>query len=149
MAATYRLLGPAASVLLPLRDEGKVGVAVEEDGLANIPLPFSAVDLVARFGEVRDGYGGPRGQGNKDLSGRVLVAEAAPDRFYVTGTSANLKFSPKLGQTGSVQLVTVQEGRFEAGAWIGERLLNGDETAFGLILPKEGRSLLVTVQVNP
>jgi beta-galactosidase GanA len=149
MAATYRLLGPAASVLLPLRDEGKIGVAVEEDGLANIPLPFSAVDLVARFGEVRDGYGGPRGQGNKDLSGRVLVAEAAPDRFYVTGTSANLKFSPKLGQTGSVQLVTVQEGRFEAGAWIGERLLNGDETAFGLILPKDGRSLLVTVQVNP
>ena len=148
IALDYRLLADAAPFLLPLRDTGHVRVAVEEDGMANIPMAFDGVDLVARFGEVRDGYGGPRGQGNADVSGRVIVAEAAPDRFLITGASANLKFAPKLGQRGSVQLVTVEQGHFEDGRWVRERLLNGDETAFGLILPAEGRSMMVTIAVN-
>ena len=148
IAVDYRLLAGAAPFLLPLRDAGHVRVAVEEDGLSNIPMIFTAVDLVARFGEVRDGYGGPRGQGNADLSGRVLVAEAAPDRFLITGASANLKFAAKLGQRGSVELVTVEEGHFSDGKWVRERLLNGDETAFGLILPPEGRSIMVTVAAS-
>ena len=146
IALDYRLLREAAPFLLPLRDGGHVQAAVEEDGIANVPLAFSTVDLVARFGPVRDGYGGPRGQGNPDLSGRVIVAESAPDRFLITGASANLRFAPKLGVAGAVELVTVEEGRFEAGRWVRERLLNGDETAFGLILPATGRSLMVTVQ---
>ncbi|AIT08236.1 hypothetical protein MC45_13030 [Sphingomonas taxi] len=148
IALDYRLLREAAPFLLPLRDAGQVRVAVEEDGMANVPLVFGDVDLVARFGEVRDGYGGPRGQGNKDLSGRVIVARAAPDRFLLTGARTNLKFAPRLGAHGSVQLVTVEEGHFEAGRWVRERLLNGDETAFGLILPPEGKTLMVTVQEN-
>jgi len=148
IALDYRLLSGAAPFLVPLRDAGRVRTAVEEDGMANIPMFFSKVDLVARFGEVRDGYGGPRGQGNADLSGRVLVAEAAPDRFLIIGASANLKFATKLGQRGSVQLLTVEEGHFDNGRWVRERLLNGDETAFGLILPPEGRSMMVTVAVN-
>ena len=132
----------------PLRDAGKVRVAIEEDGLANVPMTFDPVDLTARFGTVRDGYGGPRGQGNADLSGRVLVAEVSPDRYLLIGAAANLKFATKLGTRGSVQLVTVEQGHFDAGRWVKERLLNGDETAFGLWLPPEGRSLMVTIQVN-
>jgi hypothetical protein len=148
IALDYRLLREAAPFLLPLRDAGHVRSAVEEDGLANIPMAFSAVDIVARFGEVRDGYGGPRGQGNRDLSGRVIVAEAAPDRFLITGAAANLKFASKLGRSDGVQLLTVEEGHFEAGRWVRERLLNGDETAFGLILPPEGRTMMVTVRAG-
>ena len=148
IALDYRLLRDTAPFLLPLRDSGQVRVAVEEDGMANVPLVFGDIDLVARFGEVRDGYGGPRGQGNADLSGRVIAARAAPDRFLLTGASANLTFAPRLGTPGSIQLVTVEEGHFERGRWVRERLLNGDETAFGLILPAEGKSLLVTVQEN-
>jgi len=149
IARDYRLLSGAAPFLLPLRDAGHVRVAVEEDGMANVPMEFGKVDLVARFGEVRDGYGGPRGQGNADLSGRALVAEAAPDRFLITGASANMKFATKLGQSGTVQILTVEEGHFDNGRWVRERLLNGDETAFGLILPTEGRSMMVTIAVNP
>jgi len=149
MAVTYGLLQDTAPFLLPLRDAGKVGVAVEEDGLANIPLTFSRYDLTVRFGDVRDGYGGPRGQGNADLSGRAIVAEVEPDTFFVTGASANLKFASKLGETGGVELLSVEEGRLKAGHWTRERFLNGDETAFGLILPAEGRSLMVRVQRQP
>jgi len=149
IALDYRLLRDAAPFLLPLRDAGRVRVAVEEDGIANVPMAFDGADVAARFGDVRDGYGGPRGQGNRDLSGRVIVAQAAPDRFLLTGASANLKFVPKLGAGGSVQLVTVEEGHFEQGRFVRERLLNGDETAFGLWLPPSGRTLMITTQVNP
>lgn len=145
IAVDYRLLAGIAPFLLPLRDAGHVRVAIEEDGLANVPGAFDEVDFVARFGEVKDVYGGKRGQGNADLSGRVIVARAAADQFLVTGASANLVFAPRLGQGGAMELVTVEEGHFEGGRWVRERLLNGDETAFGLVLPPEGRSLMVTL----
>ncbi|WP_242096410.1 DUF5597 domain-containing protein [Sphingomonas sp. CROZ-RG-20F-R02-07] len=146
IAVDYRLLREAGPFLIPLRDAGQVRSAIEEDGMANVPMAFADLDLVARFGEVRDGYGGPRGQGNADLSGRVIAAQVAPDRFLLVGAAANLKFATKLGHPGTVQLVGVEQGRFESGRWVRERLLNGDETAFGLILPASGASLMVTVQ---
>jgi hypothetical protein len=149
IALDYRLLGPVAPILLPLRDAGRVRVAVEEDGMANVPMAFPGMDLVARFGAVRDGYGGPRGQGNADLSGRVIAAQVAPDRYLLTGASANLAFALPLGRQGSVQLVSVEEGHVADRRFVRDRLLNGDETAFGLILPSTGRTMMVTLQVNP
>ncbi|WP_200909335.1 DUF5597 domain-containing protein [Sphingomonas sp. Leaf9] len=148
IALDYRLLGDVAPLLLPLRDAGRVRVAIEQDGMANVPMAFPGMELAARFGAVRDGYGGPRGQGNADLSGRVIAAQVAPDRYLLTGAGTNLRFALPLGQAGSVQLVTVEEGHVDRGRFVRDRLLNGDETAFGLILPTEGRTLMVTVQVN-
>ncbi|KQM66313.1 hypothetical protein ASE65_14685 [Sphingomonas sp. Leaf16] len=148
IALDYRLLRDVAPILLPLREAGRVRVAVEQDGMANVPMGFAGMDLVARFGAVRDGYGGPRGQGNADLSGRVIAAQVAADRYLLTGAAANLKFALPLGQDGSVQLVRVEEGHVESGRFVRDRLLNGDETAFGLILPLTGKTLMVTVQVN-
>ncbi|KAB7764431.1 DUF5597 domain-containing protein [Xanthomonas maliensis] len=145
VAVNYRLLREAAPFLLPLRDAGRVQAAVEEDGIANVPLAFSQLDVAVRFGEVCDGYGGPRGQGNQVPSGRVLVAEVAPERFLITGANANLMFAEQLGTRGPVQLLTVEEGHFEAGRWVRERTLNGDETYFGLRLPERGSSLMVTL----
>jgi len=147
IALDYQLLRDAAPFLLPLRDAGHAQSAVEEDGMANVPLAFDNIEAVARFGEVRDGYGGPRGQGNADLSGRVIVAQAGANRFLIVGASANLLFAPKLGTEGHVELVSVEEGHFVEGRWMRDRLLNGDETAFGLVLPPSGKSLMVTTQV--
>ena len=72
----------------------------------------------------------------------VAVPAAAPDsrvvgtdRYVLTGAPANLKFAPKLGTPGSIQLVTVEEGHFAAGKRGAGRLLNGDETALGLRHP--------------
>jgi hypothetical protein len=42
-------------------------------------------------------------------------------------------------------LVRVEEGHFVDGLWRTDRLLNGDETAFGVILPPHGKTLKVTV----
>jgi len=145
VAVNFRLLRDAARFLVPLRDAGRVQAAVEEEGIANVALAFSHLDVAVRFGEVRDGYGGPRGQGNAVPNGRVLVAEVEPERFLVTGANANLAFAAKLGARGAAQLLTVEEGHFDDGRWVRERLLNGDETYFGLRLPERGASLMVTL----
>lgn len=145
VAVNFRLLREAARFLVPLRDAGRVQAAVEEEGIANVALAFSRLDVAVRFGEVRDGYGGPRGQGNAVPNGRVLVAEVEPERFLVTGANANLAFAAKLGARGTAQLLTVEEGHFDDGRWVRERLLNGDETYFGLRLPERGGSLMVTL----
>nr|WP_230812681.1 DUF5597 domain-containing protein [Xanthomonas translucens] len=62
-----------------------------------------------RFGQVRDGYGGPCGQGNAVPNGRVLVAAVEPERFLVTGVNANLAFAEKPGARGMAQLLAVEE----------------------------------------
>jgi hypothetical protein len=77
----------------------------------------------------------------------VLVGQISPDEFLIGGMNANIIFAPKLGSPLThAMLVTVDEGHFEAGVWHTERLLNGDETAFGLTLKPHGSLLKVKVR---
>lgn len=147
IAFNYALIGPAASEWMRLREHGDVQVAVEEEGDANPALSFSNFDVAVRFGPVRDGYGGPRGQGNARRNGRVIVGQLAPDEFLISGMSANIVFAPKLGaREKNTMYLSVEEGHFENSVWHTDRLLNGDETAFGLGFPARGETLKVKVR---
>lgn len=144
IAINYQLLDPAMSALLSARQAGHLQAAVEEDGITNRELTFDAYDAVVRFGPVRVSYSGEKGNGNADLSGRALVAQLAPDEFLILGSNANIVFSPKLGDAQKhVTYLSVEEGAYQNGVWHRNRLLNGDETYFGLILPHDGQTLLV------
>jgi Domain of unknown function (DUF5597)/Beta-galactosidase len=144
VAINYRLLGPAIPVLLSARDSGHLKAAVEEDGVANSELTFDDYDAVARFGPVRESYSGAKGTGNSNLSGRALVAQLAPNEFLILGSNANIVFNTKLGDGRErVSYISVEEGTYQDGVWHTNRLLNGDETYFGLILPHEGQTLRV------
>ena len=143
----FALFGPAARPFRALSDAGHLQTAIEEDGLANPTMNFDQFDVAVRFGPVLNGYGGPRGRGNPQRNGRVLVGQLSPDEFLIAGMSANLIFAPKLGSPQTrAMLVTVEEGHFEAGVWHRDRLLNGDETAFGLTLNPHGTTLKVKVR---
>lgn len=147
VAMNFALVGPAASLWQRLRDSGQMQAAIEEVGLSNPTLTFDDFDVAVRFGPVRDGYGGPRGRGNPQLNGRVLVGELGSGEFLLAGMNANLLFAPRLGAAqNKAMLVVVEEGHFEAGEWHTDRLLNGDETAFGVTLPAHGQTLKVTVR---
>ena len=133
-------------MLLAAREAGHLKAGVEEEGIPNRELTFDDYDVVARFGPVRGSYSGEKGIGNPDVSGRVLVAQTAPDEFLILGCNANVVFSPKLGDPAlHVSYLSVEEGEYRDGKWCRERLLNGDETWFGLMLPREGKTLLVKV----
>lgn len=144
IAINYRLLSPAAPALLALRQAGNLRSAVEEEGIANALVSFDRFEAVARFGPVRSSYSGDNGTGNPGVTGRVLVGQLAPNEFLLLGCDANVVFRPKLGDPHpTAQIVTAEEGTFEDGQWKRTRLLNGDETYFGLILNGEGTTLRV------
>jgi hypothetical protein len=144
VTANYGLIAPAIPEIVKLRESGKLRVAVEEEGIANGLVSFDDFDAVARFGPVRSSYSGDNGTGNQRVNGRVLIGEIAPGEFLILGSGANVVFRPKLGAARSTaQLVRVEEGVFENGTWKRLRLLNGDETYFGLNLRAEGTTLRV------
>ncbi|RDI97515.1 hypothetical protein DVT68_16235 [Dyella solisilvae] len=146
-ALNYALLGPAANVWRSLSDAGHVQAAIEQEGVANLGLGFDAFDASVRFGAVTDGYGGPRGRGNPQRNGRVLIGQLGPSEFLIAGMNANIIFATKLGAPmTNTMLLSVEEGHFEEGDWKVDRLLNGDETAFGLRLPAHGQTLKVRVR---
>jgi beta-galactosidase GanA len=146
IAMNFALFGSAASVWQELRDAGHVQAAIEDEGWANPTLTFDSYDVAVRFGPVTNGYGGQRGRGNPQRNGRILVGQLAPDQFLLAGMNANVIFAPRLGAAQTrAMLVRVEEGHFVDGLWHTDRLLNGDETAFGVTLPPHGKTLKVTV----
>jgi Domain of unknown function (DUF5597)/Beta-galactosidase len=147
IALNYALFGPAANFWRSLSDAGHMQAAIEEDGLANPTLTFDDFDVAVRFGPVLDNYGGPRGRGNPRRNGRVLVGQITPSEFLISGMNANIVLAPRLGSPAKKAMyISVEQGHFEAGAWQTDRLLNGDETAFGLTLPEHGDTLKVRVR---
>lgn len=147
VAMNFALFGPSAAAFRSLSDAGHLEAVIEEDGLANPTMNFDQFDVAVRFGRVNDGYGGPRGQGNPQRNGRVIIGQLSPDEFLLAGMNANVIFAPKLGAPHTrAMLVTVEEGHFDAGVWHTDRLLNGDETAFGLFLHPHGTLLKVKVR---
>lgn len=147
VAMNFALFGPAANTWRELRDAGHVQTAIEEEGWANPALTFDQFDVAIRFGAVTNGYGGPRGRGNPQRNGRILVGQLAPDQFLLAGMNASVVFSPRLGAPEKhAMLIRVEEGHFAEGVWHSDRLLNGDETAFGVTLPPHGQTLKVTVR---
>ena len=149
MQDNYRLLGPLLPVISRLQGTGKLRAAVEEEYVTSSHLAFEQFEALAQFGELRPGYAGGAATGNKERTGRALVAELGPDEFLVAGVDARVSFRPVAGNPRQrAQFVTVEEGTYENGQWKAARLLNGDETFFGVALRHQGTVLRVKVMAN-
>ncbi|HEX6784777.1 MAG TPA: DUF5597 domain-containing protein [Sphingomicrobium sp.] len=69
--------------------------------------------------------------------GGAAVIQLGPDEFLVAGSDLRLRFSlasPRPGENS--QFIDVQEGTFEDGRWVMERLWNGDQIDYGLNLTR-------------
>ncbi len=84
--------------------------------------------------------------GNADHGGRLLVAQTGTDQFLLTGFSARAEFARVADDALHGQLLRVEQGRYVNGEWQFERLLNGDQTDYGLNFVREDPPVLrVTV----
>jgi beta-galactosidase GanA len=65
-------------------------------------------------------------------SGGVSIAQLGPNEFLVIGYHARATFG--LGDAASKDMVYqhVEEGHYQDGKWVMERVWNGDETDWGL-----------------
>ena len=64
--------------------------------------------------------------------GGGVVLQLGPDEFLVAGSDVRIRFAPAEASAGSMQLLSVEEGTFEGGAWRMRRRWNGDQTDYGL-----------------
>ena len=130
-----------------LQQANAIQVAVEEDQITDLRLIFPKFDSVVTFGMPKPGYGGLFGIGTKNRTGRALVAELGPDEFLICGFDSLVRFLPRRGsELRKAQFLSAEEGVFVDGKWQPSRLLNGDETFFGIFFPPEGKWVKVKVK---
>ena len=163
-AQNYRLIGPMMRDVARLNFEGKLQAAAEVEGEGPQTLHFGKWDAVVSY---RVSGKGPT-KGNPEPIGRALVAQLKDNQFLVTGTFCRVDFRPVgtpqqqksgnivvgAGQTPSAeidgkwqhrQFLRVEEGTYENGAFKFLRILNGDQTDWGLNFSSEPEVLRVSV----
>ena len=56
-----------------------------------------------------------------------MILCTAPGEFYVTGRNISISFHPLEGEKMHVELLSLDDGKFDDGIWIPGRRMNGDE----------------------
>jgi beta-galactosidase GanA len=163
-AQDYTLLGPMMRDVARLSFEGKLQAVAEVEGQPMQTLHFGNWDAVVSFGAGRGGAA----TGNAEPIGRALVAQLSDNRFLVTGFHCRVDFRPAgavqqqktqkivagTGQTPSAlidgnwqhrQFLRVEEGEYENGAFQSQRILNGDQTDWGLDFESDSEVLRVSL----
>jgi hypothetical protein len=150
VATNYRIFRPMAREIARLNYEGKLQTAVQGEEepnptqLATAPqsqgasgpperlLHFEGWDASVSFGTFD--RAGPRPPQPAQPDGRVLVAQLGDNQFLVTGLHARVAFYPTGKAAGRPwQYLAVEEGQYENGTFKPQRILNGDQTDWGLI----------------
>lgn len=136
----YRLLGPMAREWARLSYEGKVwGVGEADGGKAETLALGDRWNARITYGEWQFGsmeapwMSKTEKQPNREVpDGGALIAQLSPNEFLVTGYRARVTFGSAKGE--QFMLARVEEGHFENGQWVFDRLWNGDQTDYGLNL---------------
>jgi Domain of unknown function (DUF5597) len=121
------LIGPMQREIARLNFEGKLKAVAEVQGKVTETLPFGAWNAVVSYGANRR----VAPVGNPEPTGRALVAQLKDDQFLVTGYFCRVDFQPAEANTNR-QYLRVEEGTYENGVFKFLRILNGDETDYGL-----------------
>jgi hypothetical protein len=149
-ALNYQVVGPMAREMARLNFEGKVQTAIEMEkeppppttAPASQPSPrepdevlhFAHWDALVSFGSFRRFAPTTRPAAAAEPSGRILVAELGDDRFLVTGLMSRVSFRPTGAKADRPwQYLVVEEGQYESGEFKRTRILNGDQTDWGLM----------------
>jgi hypothetical protein len=165
-AQNYKLLGPIMREVARLNFEGKMQAVAEVEGQPEQTLHFGIWDAVVSYGVGR----GEPAKGNAEPIGRALVAQVSDNQFLITGFHCRIDFRPagtaqqqKMGQivagTGQTpsalidgiwrhrQFLRVEEGEYENGVFQLQRILNGDQTDWGLDFGSDPDLLRVSLAV--
>ena len=139
-AQNYGLIGPMMRDIARLNFEGKLQAVAEEEGQVTQTLHFDTWDAVVSYGAVRN----EPAKGNPEPIGRALVAQLKDNQFLVTGLFSRVDFHPADAKNHR-QFLRVEEGTYENGNFKFLRILNGDQTDWGLNFSSEPQVLRVSV----
>jgi hypothetical protein len=141
----YRIVGPMMRDIARLGFEGKLRATAEEAGEPVQILDFETWQAVVTYGA--PGFGFATGaKGNPEPIGRALVAELGQHQFLVAGAFCRVDF--RVADAASAlgrEFLRVEEGQYIDGAFVPRRLLNGDQTDWGLNFRSATEVLRVTL----
>lgn len=165
----FSLLGSFTAELARLKFDGRLQTAVEEDGIAQKELAFSADGtplllgsnsapsapanaawrVIVSFPPAYDPPAAPVSTTSDTTAlheGRAVVASLGPNEFLVAGIDCRVQFALPIRSGGKQpQMLKVEEGHYDGTKWIPTRLWNGDETDYGLNFGGKGSLLRVTM----
>ncbi|AVY67307.1 beta-galactosidase [Xanthomonas translucens pv. undulosa] len=131
-AAGFGLLASLQRELAAGAFAGRLQAAVEKVGVPKQSLRFGAWQAQVSFGAPGWGEAPAILPGTAQHDGRALVLELQPNVFLVTGFNSRVEFVRDRADGKYGQLLRVEKGRYVDGQWQVVRLLNGDETDYGL-----------------
>jgi hypothetical protein len=146
-ALNYRLLGPMAREIARLNLEGRLQTAIQKTAdpdaetgdsvdrvhyVTDETLHFDGWDADVAFGTFRRMARSPARPKRPD--GRILVAELEDGRFLLAGHHCRVMFRPAGANEGRPwHYLRVEEGQYVDGEFEADRILNGDQTDWGLV----------------
>lgn len=72
-------------------------------------------------------------EGNSPAAGGALIAQLSENEYLITAHKARVELKPSAELAGKKYMIErVEEGRYENGKWIMERVWNGDQTDWGM-----------------
>jgi len=143
-AQNYRLIGPMMRDIARLNFEGNLQAIAEETGTPSQTLHFGEWNATISYGGGRGGRA--PAVSTAPPTGRALVARLSDNQFLVAGYNCRVDFRPAAADKRR-QFMRVEEGTYEGGAFKFTRILNGDETDYGLNLRGEPIALRVSLGV--
>jgi len=146
-ALNYRLLGPMAREIARWNLEGRVQTAIQmvvdpdaERGdsvdrvhyVTDETLSFAGWDADIAFGTFQ--RLARSAHPPEDPDGRILIAELGEGRFVMAGYHCRVMFRPTGDNEGRPwHYLKVEEGQYADGEFEADRILNGDQTDWGLV----------------
>lgn len=143
--ADYRLIEPEMRLLAQLSFEGRVhGGAEPADGHAQT---LTLGKWTARISYGQPQFGPAVAAADAKPEGGVLIAQTGPDDFLVLGFHARVAFAPTDKLVRNAMMARVEEGHYQAGRWVFDRIWNGDQVDWGLNLTSAPQVLRVKMGV--
>jgi len=132
-ARNYRLFQPMQREWAKLAYEGDVwGVAEPTDPDAKHTQSLDLGEHTATITFGRGQFGTAPPTGNDQPVGGVAIARLGPSEYLVTGYAARIDFGLAKPAGRNLMFDRVEEGHFDHGTWVFDRIWNGDQTDYGL-----------------
>lgn len=147
-ALAYRAVSPLAGLIAERNLKGRVwgGAEPEAEHAEQITLGEASWKVELSYGLGQFGMEKP--PGNPVPKGGAVIIEMGTDDYLITGVHARVDFISTRDGRGRIY-DRVEEGRFVDGAWVMDRVWNGDQTDYGLNLTDRAQVLRVRLATYP
>lgn len=128
----YAILAPAASQIAKWRTEGRLFSAFENESHDSEEIDLGSWKALLTFSPGHRGTAPAKGTKGIPSVGKVMMVKLAEDEFYAFGNNVHFTFEPLGKNVGKAwHYLVVEEGHFEEGEFVRDRILNGDQTDWG------------------